>query len=110
MHSFDNLESSITFWYRKENLCSHTLLSNTVKEKSLKLDVTLSYVINKLIHLNKFGDEDTKFILMFGNKIMFGLSFVLLQWILPIVARPGRIARLERGSELHGLGIQSNFH
>lgn len=39
------------------------------KKKPLKLDVTLNYVINKLIHLNKFGDEDTKFVLMFGIKL-----------------------------------------
>lgn len=34
------------------------LLSNTVKKKSLKLYVILSYFINKLIHLRKFGDEE----------------------------------------------------
>lgn len=36
------------------------LLSNIVKKKkkSVKLDITLSYVMNKLIHLSKFGDGE----------------------------------------------------
>lgn len=52
------------------------LASNIVKKKKSHqswINVTLVNVINKLIHLNKFGHEepheDTKFILMFEIKL-----------------------------------------